>query len=112
VKLIPRRGPEVYTVTNAPKPMSEDIRYRQRRYLISMGVRTGCFIAAVITAAAGAPVWVAGVLIVGAVFLPYLSVIYANGGREPQPKPRFGEPDGVGGPHHKGISGRRPEIGS
>ena len=99
-------------MTDAPKPMSEDIRYRQRRYLISMGVRTGCFLAAVLTAAAGAPMWLVGLLVVGAVFLPYVSVIFANGGREPQPQARFSEPDETDSPDHKGVSGQRPEIGS
>jgi hypothetical protein len=112
VNLIPRRHTEVYTVTNAPKPMSEDIGYRQRRYLISMGVRTGCFVAAVVSAMLGAPLWVVGLLVVGALFLPYISVIYANGGREPQAEAKFSEPDGADSPHHKGISGQRPEIGS
>ena len=100
---------EVYTVTDAPKPMSEDIGHRQRRYLISMGIRTGCFLGAVFAGVLSAPLWVVGLLVVGAVFLPYISVIFANGGREPQPTARFGGPDG---PHHKGISGQRPEIGS
>jgi hypothetical protein len=89
VKVIPRRKAEVYTVTNAPRPMSEDIRYRQRRYLISMSIRTVCFV-------------------VGALFLPYISVIFANGGREPQPSARFTEEN----PSRKPISGQRPEIGS
>jgi Flp pilus assembly protein TadB len=99
-------------VTDAPKPMSEDIRYRQRRYLISMGVRTGCFVTAVVSAMVGAPLWLVGLLVVGALLLPYLSVIYANGGREPQPQAKFTEPDEGDGSHHKGISGQRPEIGS
>ncbi|MFI0353665.1 DUF3099 domain-containing protein [Actinomadura sp. 9N407] len=100
---------EVYTVTNAPRPMSEDIGNRQRRYLISMGIRTGCFIGAVLAAVAGAPLWAVLLLVVGAIFLPYISVVVANGGREPQAQPRFQDPDS---PQHKGISGHRPEIGS
>jgi hypothetical protein len=89
--------------------MSEDIGHRQRRYLISMGIRTACFLGAVLTAVAGAPPWAVLLLVVGALFLPYVSVVFANGGREPQPGARF---DGPGSPHHKGISGHRPEIGS
>ncbi|MFF5259568.1 DUF3099 domain-containing protein [Actinomadura viridis] len=109
MNVIRRRRAEVYTVTNAPKPMSEDIQYRQRRYLISMSIRTGCFLGAVFAGVAGAPLWLIGLLVVGAVFLPYISVIFANGGREPQPSARFESPDS---PHHKGISGQRPEIRS
>ncbi|GAA2453006.1 hypothetical protein GCM10010191_84360 [Actinomadura vinacea] len=109
MKVIHRRTAEVYTVTDAPRPMSEDIGYRQRRYLISMGIRTGCFLGAVFAAALGAPLWAVGLLVAGALFLPYISVIFANGGREPQPRAKFDGPDS---PHHKGVSGQRPEIGS
>ncbi|TDD95811.1 DUF3099 domain-containing protein [Actinomadura rubrisoli] len=109
VKVNPGRRPEVYTVTDAPRPMSEDIGHRQRRYLVSMGIRTGCFVAAVLTAMAGAPLWLVGLLVVGALFLPYISVVFANGGREPTPSARFEEPEGRA---QKPISGQRPEIGS
>ncbi|WP_067917033.1 DUF3099 domain-containing protein [Actinomadura rubrobrunea] len=108
MKVIPRRRAAVYTVTDAPKPMSEDIRYRQRRYLISMGIRTVCFVGAVVAAMLGAPWWLVFLLVVGAVFLPYISVIFANGGREPQPSARFTDES----PSRNEISGRRPEIGS
>ncbi len=48
VRVISRghRRDTVYTVTDAHRPMSEDINYRQRRYLISMGIRTMCLLAA------------------------------------------------------------------
>ena len=104
-----RETEQVYTVTDAPRPMSQDIEYRQRRYLVSMGVRTACFVGAVLAAIAGAPFWLAGLLVVGAIFLPYLSVIFANGGREPTPSARF---DDARRAEQKPISGRRPEIGS
>ncbi|WP_231332965.1 DUF3099 domain-containing protein [Actinomadura graeca] len=108
-----RSETEIYTVTDAPRPMSEDIGYRQRRYLVSMGIRTVCFVGAVLAAMAGAPLWLVGLLVAGALFLPYISVIFANGGREPTPRARFEEPAG----HHgrtaqNPVSGQRPEIGS
>jgi Protein of unknown function (DUF3099) len=109
VKVNHHRGPEVYTVTDAPRPMSEDIGHRQRRYLWSMGVRTVCFVGAVVSVVAGAPVWLAAVLVVGALFLPYVAVIFANGGREPTPSARFEDHEG---PEQKQVSGQRPEIGS
>ncbi|MQY08630.1 DUF3099 domain-containing protein [Actinomadura macrotermitis] len=109
MKVNPRRQTEIYTVTNAPKPLSEDIGHRQRRYLVSMGIRTGCFVAAVLAGVAGAPLWVLGLLVAGALFLPYISVVIANGGREPTAQARFSEPQS---PHHKGISGQHREIGS
>ncbi len=114
--MFPRRRADVYTVTDAPVPMSQDIGHRQRRYLLSMGVRTVCFVAAVVTAAAGAPVWVALALVVGAVVLPYVSVVMANGGREPQPRMDVAD-DLAGHAAHQGtdrkqISGHPPEIGA
>lgn len=109
MKVNPHRGPEVHTVTDAPRPMSEDIGHRQRRYLVSMGIRTVCFIGAVLTAMAGAPLWCVGLLVVGALFLPYISVIIANGGREPTASARFTP---LEDPEQKPISGQRPEIGS
>ncbi|NKZ09181.1 DUF3099 domain-containing protein [Actinomadura latina] len=117
MKVNPRhhqREPEVYTVTDAPRPMSEDIGYRQRRYLISMGIRTLCFIGAV----AGAPWWLAVLMVIGAVLLPYIAVVFANGGREPTASAAF---DDRANPEHPGSglesgqkpdSGQRPEIGS
>ncbi|MFA1547220.1 DUF3099 domain-containing protein [Actinomadura chokoriensis] len=120
MKVNPRhhREPEVYTVTDAPRPMSEDIGYRQRRYLISMGVRTLCFVGAVVAAIAGAPWWLAVLMVVGAVLLPYIAVIFANGGREPTASATFGDRTGreLGRsdvePGQKPDSGQRPEIGS
>jgi Protein of unknown function (DUF3099). len=51
VRFIPRRtAADVYTVTEAQRPLSEDIRYRQRRYLVSMGIRTVCVLVAVFLA--------------------------------------------------------------
>ena len=50
---------------------------RTRRYLVSMGIRTVCFLLAVIASG-----WLRWVLIAAAVTLPYLSVVFANGGRE------------------------------
>ncbi|MBW8483359.1 DUF3099 domain-containing protein [Actinomadura parmotrematis] len=112
MKVNPRRQAartEVHAVTDAPRPLSEDIAQRQRRYLVSMGIRTGCFLGAVAAALAGAPFWLTGALIVGAVFLPYIAVVVANAGRAPVAPTRFSTPQSQ---HHKGISGQHPEIGS
>ena len=68
----------VYVITGARKSLGRDIADRQTRYLVSMAVRTVCFVAAV--AADG---WLRWVLLAGAVFLPYFSVVFANAGREP-----------------------------
>ncbi|NDU75870.1 DUF3099 domain-containing protein [Actinomadura sp. DSM 109109] len=111
VKVNPRhhREPAVYTVTDAPRPMSEDIGHRQRRYLISMGVRTICFVGAVAAAVAGAPWWLALLMVGAAAVLPYVAVVIANGGREPTAPAAF---DDRTRREHKPVSGQRPEIRS
>lgn len=63
--------------------MSEDIKNRQNRYLIMMAVRTVCFIAAVVMFINHLG-WLAAIPAVGAILLPYIAVVYANGGREPE----------------------------
>lgn len=67
----------VYQITGARRGVRDDVNSRTRRYLVSMGVRTVCFVLAVV-----ADGWLRWVLIGAAVVLPYLSVVFANGGRE------------------------------
>jgi hypothetical protein len=62
--------------------MSEDISYRQRRYLVMMGLRVVCFVIAIILFANGAG-WLTAFPAVGAIIIPYFAVVFANGGREP-----------------------------
>jgi hypothetical protein len=69
-------------VTEARPGLSADIRYRERRYLIMMGIRTVCFIAALLMFVNHLG-WLTAIPIVGAVVIPYFAVIFANGGREP-----------------------------
>lgn len=68
---------DVYDITSAQKSLSSDQPGRQRRYFISMMVRTACFILTVILPSPYR--WIA---LVGAVFLPYVAVVVANAGRE------------------------------
>jgi hypothetical protein len=70
-------GQAVHKITAARPSLSEDIRSRQFRYLVSMSIRTLCFVLAIVTDG-----WVRWVLFAGAVFLPYVAVVLANGGRE------------------------------
>ena len=67
----------VYQITGARRGVREDVDNRTRRYLISMGIRTICFVLAVVFDG-----WLRWVFIAGAIALPYLSVVFANGGRE------------------------------
>jgi hypothetical protein len=62
--------------------MSQDISYRQRRYLIMMGIRLVCFVVAVVVFVNGGG-WLTVIPAVGAIALPYFAVVFANGGREP-----------------------------
>jgi uncharacterized membrane protein YdbT with pleckstrin-like domain len=72
-----RKDPEVYSITGAQQALSSEQTGRTRRYLISMGIRTACVIGAIFI-----PGWPRWVLIAGAVILPYLAVVIANGGRD------------------------------
>jgi hypothetical protein len=76
------RAQQVHLVTQARRPMSEDIRYRQHRYLIMMGIRTLCFAIAIVLFVAHMR-WLILIPAVGAIIIPYIAVIFANGGREP-----------------------------
>ena len=65
-------------ITTAAASRNADIAARQKRYLLSMGLRTVCFVAAVVTALAGGPGLVVGILIAAALVLPYVAVVMAN----------------------------------
>lgn len=68
---------EFQNITEAPAALSADIPARQRKYFYSMMIRTACFLLAVFT-----PSPFRWFFLVGAVTLPYISVIVANAGRE------------------------------
>lgn len=74
---IRRGGDEVHSVTSAQTPLSQEQKARTRRYLMSMSIRTACFLGAVV-----AQGWLRWALLVGAVVLPYIAVVMANAGRE------------------------------
>ena len=70
-------GSDIIPITGVQVPLSEDQRARTRRYLISMAVRTICFVGAIIATIG----WLRWALVAGAVFLPYIAVVMANAGR-------------------------------
>jgi hypothetical protein len=72
-----QRHEEPVRITTAARTRAEDIRTRQRRYLISMSLRTFCFVAAIVTALAGIG-WLWPIFIAGALILPYIAVVMAN----------------------------------
>jgi hypothetical protein len=65
------------SITSAQSGLSIDQSARQRRYFISMMIRTACFVLTVILPSPYR--WIA---LVGALTLPYIAVIAANAGRE------------------------------
>ncbi|MGW6274243.1 MULTISPECIES: DUF3099 domain-containing protein [unclassified Streptomyces] len=76
-------GAQVFRITGARQGLADDVRGRQRRYVISMSIRTLSVIAAAV-------LWnverhVALVALVLGILLPYISVVIANAGRENAP---------------------------
>jgi hypothetical protein len=93
-----RHEPEPVRITTAPRSHHADIAIRQRRYLISMGIRTVCFLLAV----ASIGHWFMWLFITGSLLLPYVAVILANAGASPDPGgPARFDPD----PQHRAIEG-------
>lgn len=74
-----REQEDVPTITSARRALHEDVDQRTHRYLVSMGIRTACLVLAVVVE--GPLRWV---FLAGAIFLPYVAVVFANAGREPE----------------------------
>lgn len=75
--------PEVFRITGARAGLTEDVAGRQRRYIISMSVRTLSVILTVVLWNVERPLaW--ATLVVGTL-LPYVAVVLANAGRENVP---------------------------
>ena len=66
--------PDVVRITSAPANVADDVAQRQKRYLISMTIRTLCFVGAVL--AFRIP-WLCGVLIAASFVLPFVAVVVA-----------------------------------
>jgi len=79
-------------ITDARTAHSDDLRHRQIRYLLSMLVRTACFVAAVVIDS-----WIRWVFLAAALFLPYIAVVMANAvSRRPPPRAESFSPDARG----------------
>ena len=65
------------SISSAKYAHSDEIPGRMKKYLISMAIRTACFIGAIF--AEGILRWV---LIAGSLILPYIAVVVANAGHE------------------------------
>ncbi|MEO3767891.1 DUF3099 domain-containing protein [Streptomyces sp. B8F3] len=71
---------DVFRITGARQSLDDDVRGRQRRYVISMVVRA-------VSVVAAALLWnverhIAVVALILGMFIPYFAVIIANAGRE------------------------------
>jgi len=108
----PSSSDKVYAVTGLPESLRDDQKGRMRRYLLSMGIRTACFVLAVV--ALGVLHWtvVGWVLVIAAVVLPYLAVVVANatkprGGTHPGPVRPSTTPNSGAAPQR--LAPRRPD---
>ncbi|PRY48621.1 Protein of unknown function (DUF3099) [Knoellia remsis] len=63
----------VQSVTTAPTSADDDLNARIKQYLVTMGIRTACFVAAFFTQG-----WVRWTCVALAVVLPYIAVLFAN----------------------------------
>jgi hypothetical protein len=72
-----RHGDEAVRITTAASSRNKDIAARQKRYLISMTLRSLCFVGAIIAALAHIG-WLWPILIAAALVLPYVAVVLAN----------------------------------
>jgi hypothetical protein len=76
-------GAEVFRITGARTGLQEDVRGRQRRYIISMSVRTVAVILTAVLWDVERPVAIVTLILGG--LLPYAAVVIANAGRENVP---------------------------
>ena len=96
------------SITSAPEPLADDLARRTRRYLLQMGIRTLCFVLAVVLWGV-VPAWVSLLFIVGAVVLPYVAVLFANAGRERVDRvPTYLDPRAIGARPEDGVGPSDP----
>ena len=72
-----RSTSEVAMVTSAHLSHSDDIKLRERRYILTQSLRMACVVLATL---APVPLVWKGVLMVGAIALPWFGVVMANAG--------------------------------
>jgi Flp pilus assembly protein TadB len=66
-------------ITTASAGAGADIATRQKRYVITMGIRTLCFVVVAVLAISHlGPGWLPWIFVIGAVVLPYVAVVMAN----------------------------------
>jgi len=65
---------EVHSITDAAAAHSEDMRQRMIKYALAMGIRMVCLILIFVVDG-----WFKIIAVAGAVFLPWIAVVIANG---------------------------------
>jgi hypothetical protein len=80
---MPRKDPEPIRITSATRSHSDELAGRQRRYLLSMAVRTVSFLLAVVFAGT----FLMWVFIVASFILPPVAVVIANAQAQTDPDP-------------------------
>ena len=68
----------VHSISSVPTSVADDQSHRIRTYLLSMGIRTLCFVLAALVYAVFGSVLAAVLLGIGAIVLPYPAVVLAN----------------------------------
>ncbi|WP_322779219.1 DUF3099 domain-containing protein [Frankia sp. Cas4] len=106
-----RRNSDTTLITRAALSRPEEIQRRQRRYVISMLFRTVCLILAVVALRD----WARFVAIAVAIVVPWLAVVFANGGPPiekdapslvtPRQPPAAAPPPALGHAHHEVVDG-------
>lgn len=66
---------QVHSITDAATAHSEEMRQRMIKYAVAMGIRMVCLILVFVLDG-----WLKIIAVAGAVFLPWIAVVIANGG--------------------------------
>jgi hypothetical protein len=84
------KQPQVVRITTAGRTHGQDIALRQKRYLISMGIRSVSFVLAIVSIGH----WWCWVFVAASFFLPTIAVVVANSNTPPDPGgPGYFQPD-------------------
>ena len=70
------------SVTSLPQSPQDEADHRVRRYALTMGIRTVCFLLMALVQPIG---WWTWAFAAAAIFLPYIAVVYANAGSDSTP---------------------------
>ena len=71
----PTDEPPTFSISQARESLDDEMHHRMKRYLISMSIRTVCFILAVVLEG-----WLRWTMAGAAIVLPYVAVVMANAG--------------------------------